>query len=529
MPPSIAEYRVGLYCRLSRDDGDRPESDSIINQGHLLDAYCKAHPELTVIESYTDDGYTGTNFDRPDFQRMIADIEAGRINCVIVKDLSRFGRDYIEVGRYLERWFPTHNVRFIAVNDHVDSNNGPYDMMLPLKNVFNGQYAQDISNKVCGTLHSKQKLGEFIGAFACYGYEKDPADKHKLRIDPVAAAVVRRIFTLFEGGMGKIAIAKLLNQEGVPCPSQYKKQMGAKYHNGRRLEDTTYWTYATVDRILNNPMYAGDMVQGRSVRPAMHAKAKAVPKEDWTVVPNTHEAIIDREQWDRVQALLAKRGRTPDFEQNVGLFAGFLKCGDCGRAMAKTTRTYNGHTYITYGCGSHKRYGASICTPHTIRQEALEAVILDDLNRVISSVRDWAAIAEQASAQAQPSVSHSVDKLTLALERTRRLKKGTYEDYRDGLLSKADYLTYAEDYSAQEASLLRQIEELQKEDSSPLSNPWVERLLALGRLDNLDRQTLADTVKEIKVYEGGRVEITYLFSEDLAPLLESPAADTDAQ
>lgn len=217
---------TALYCRLSREDGDRMESDSIGNQRKLLEAYIENHPELVMAECYADDGYTGTNFQRPAFQRMLRDIENGRIRCVLVKDLSRFGRDYIETGRYLERWLPEHGARFIAVTDNIDSDRGAYDMMMPLKNLFNTQYARDISQKVKSSLHAKQQRGEFIGAFASYGYCKDPQNHNRLVIDPPAAEVVRRIFTLFENGMGKIRIAKQLNEEGIPCPSEYKRLTG---------------------------------------------------------------------------------------------------------------------------------------------------------------------------------------------------------------------------------------------------------------------------------------------------------------
>lgn len=228
-------WRAAVYTRLSRDDGDRPESDSIINQQKLLEQFLSARPDIEAAGFYADDGFTGTNFDRPDFCRMIRDIEEGRINCVLVKDLSRFGRDYIEAGRYLERWFPRHGVRFIAVTDGIDSERG-YDMLLPVKNVFNEQYARDISKKVRSAIQSKQRGGKFIGAFAPYGYRKDPDDHNRLVIDPCAAAVVRRIFTLFEGGMGKQSIARQLNGEGLPCPSEYKRLNGERYRNGQKLD-----------------------------------------------------------------------------------------------------------------------------------------------------------------------------------------------------------------------------------------------------------------------------------------------------
>ncbi|NLD87542.1 MAG: recombinase family protein [Clostridiales bacterium] len=512
---------AGLYMRLSREDGDRPESDSIINQQRILSDYCTRHPEFKVVAEYSDDGYTGTNFDRPGFRRMLADIEAGKLDCVLVKDLSRFGRDYIDMGFYLERRFPSLGVRFIAVNEGIDSENG-YDLLLPMKNVFNSKYAKDISLKVRSAFRAKQTRGEFIGAFASYGYVKNEKDNDKLVIDPPAAQVVRRIFTLFESGMGKVAIAKMLNKEGIPCPSIYKRQMGMKYNNGRRLDETSYWTYATVNRILKNPMYVGDMVQGKSVRPTMHGKAKAVTREEWILVKGTHDAIISREQWERVQSLLEKRGWTPDFEQNISIFAGFLKCGDCGRAMAKTTRTYNGSKYITYNCGSHKRYGVAVCTPHTIHHETLEDIILADLNNVISSVRNLRELAEQVTKKAPKTDNTAMDKLRLSIERIRRLKKGTYEDYKEGIITKADFMAFHAEYEKQEESLKHQLTALEQdaeEKKTNLYSQWVERLLSLGYLERLDRQTLVETVKEIRIFEDRRIEITYLFSGELEALM----------
>lgn len=355
---------AALYERLSREDGDRLESDSIVNQQRMLEDYCARHPGFHVVDHYSDDGFTGTNFRRPAFKRLLEDIETGKVNCVIVKDLSRFGRDYIDMGYYLERYFPARGVRFIAVNDGVDSERGPYDMMLPLKNVFNAQYAKDISEKVRSAFEVKQRRGEFVEAFASYGYLKDPDKRNHLIIDPVAGAVVRRIFEMAASGMGQVRIALSLNEEKVPCPSDYKRLMGEKYTNCKRLESTHYWTYATVHRMLRNEMYPGNMVQHRSVRPTMHGKAKKADPSEWIITKGTHDAIISQELWDTVQAQIAKNARAPDFEQNVGLFAGFLKCADCGRAMVKTQ--WGG--VVRYSCGSYRRYGSSICTKHYIPQ-----------------------------------------------------------------------------------------------------------------------------------------------------------------
>lgn len=474
-----------------------------------MERYVQAHPELRLVHFYQDDGYTGTNFDRPSFRRLEEDIDLGRIDCVLVKDLSRFGRDYIEVGRYLERTFPAKGVRFIAVNDHVDSAQGRYDMLLPMKNLFNTQYAKDISDKVRSSIHTKQQRGEFVGAFPSYGYRKDPSNHNRLLIDPPAAQVVQRIFDLFEQGNGKVKIAKLLNADQVPSPSEYKRILGERYHNGRKMDKTTYWTYSTVHRILQNQMYAGHMEQGRSFRPTMHGKATRLDRSAWTVVPDTHEAIISAAQWERVQALLQKRTRTLCFEQNQSPFAGFLRCGDCGRAMVKSKR--GGGIY--YSCGSYKRYGPTVCSKHSIPHAVLEHIVLNDLNQVISTVQDLKTLADPAKLQTKQNPQAARDRLEHGLERLHRLKKASYEDYQDGLLDREDFLRYKHDYDRQETEIAAQLSQIkEQEKTAALPHPWVEALLQHGKLTALDRVTVAETVKEILIFEDGRIDITYTFS-----------------
>lgn len=517
-------WRAALYARLSREDGDRPESDSIANQKKILEGFLAQQSDMCFADFYVDDGYTGTNFDRPGFRRLTEDIEKGKVNCVVVKDLSRFGRDYIDVGRYLERWFPQRGVRFVAIGDNIDSQRGPYDMLLPVKNVINEQYARDISQKVRSSFQIKQQRGEFIGAFAGYGYRKDPEDHNRLLVDPPAAEVVRRIFDLFEQGNGKIKIAKTLNAEGVPCPSEYKRLSGEKYHNGRKLAGTTYWTYTTVHRILNNQMYTGSMVQGKAPRRSMHGRAKLLERERWSIVEDTHEAIISPEQWARVQSLLQRDTRTLNFEQNLSPFAGFLRCGDCGRAMSKTNRA--GGVY--YCCGSYKRYGPTVCSCHGISHRVLEEVLLEDLNRIIGKIGDLAQLAREAEPEAKfPDRKGERERLRGGLERIYRLKKGAYEDYREGLLSKEDFLRYQEDYQKQEALLTSRLEQMEHREEKAPDRPWVTQLLKRGKLTTLDRATVAESVKQIRIFEGGRVEITYTFSDDLGALEEEEQNNTN--
>ena len=381
-------FYVAAYIRLSKEDGDKEESDSVGNQRKLITRYLNGKDEFILHDCYIDDGFSGTNFNRPSFQRMISDIEAGVIDCVIVKDLSRFGRDYIDTGKYLERYFPDHDVRFISITDNIDSAKQSYDMLLPIKNIFNEQYARDISKKVYASMNMKQKAGDFIGAFPSYGYKKSPVNKNKLLIDEYAADIVREIFSLYIQGVGKLSIAKRLNAKNIPCPSEYKRLNGENYKNPRRLKNASYWTYSTIHTILQNEMYIGNMVQGTRHQ-RLRGKQRALDRKDWIIVENTHDPIIDLETWEKTQRLLAIQHRDLDLETNKSIFAGFLKCGDCGRSMMKNywRRVDGSYSYAFY-CGTYKRNGKQYCTPHALPMRVLEKIVLDDLNILLQEVSD---------------------------------------------------------------------------------------------------------------------------------------------
>lgn len=522
-------FNVAIYIRLSREDGDKEESDSVGNQRKLLTEYVAKKDDFILYDVYVDDGYSGTNFNRPSFQRMIADIEDGKVNCVVVKDLSRFGRDYIDTGRYLERYFPELRVRFISVTDSIDSMKQAYDMLLPIKNIFNEQYARDISKKIQATVKSKQKAGEFIGAFTSYGYKKSPVDKNKLVIDDYAADVVRRIFFLYIQGYGKQRIAKLLNSEGILCPAEYKKVNGENYKNCNRLESTTYWSYSTINSILHREMYVGNMVQGTKHQ-RMRSKQKKMPKEEWIIVENTHEPIIDKATWEKAQSLLQKRTRELDLETNKNIFAGFVKCGDCGRAMAKNMwrRADGSKTYSLY-CGTYKRNGKQYCTPHTLPMAILEDIVLGDLKVIARSVDNLKELVQSQSftaSKVKRIADTELSKIKAELERVKRLKKSIYEDYREELISKEEFLSYREDYLKKEELYSKQIEALEEKKKDNVTEdvfetPWLKRLLELKDIEALDRDIVVEMISEIKVYENRKIKITYNFGNELEHLFSS--------
>lgn len=482
------------YVRLSNEDGDKYESNSIVSQKNIIEQFVSQREDIEIVASFVDDGYTGTNFDRPDVKKMFKAIEEGKINTVIVKDLSRFGRNYIDVGMYLERYFPMYNVRFIAVNDGYDSNctNDNDSLMMPLKNLFNAHYSKDISTKVKSAFKAKQTKGEFVGAFASYGYKK-AENKNKLIIDPEAAIVVKRIFSMYNAGYGKISIAKKLNEEGIPCPSEYKKMKGENYRNAKRYNTTNYWTYATIHRMLSNPMYIGSMCQGRSIRRTVRGKATAVDKENWIMVENTHEAIIDKATWEATQELLKKRGRQMDFESQIGLFSGYIICGDCHRKFSKIRR--GDKTY--YVCGSYKRYSKTICSNHEVKEEFLETLILEKLNEEITKL-DSFDIPEEKSNKLKADITP----YKIRLEKLYTLKKEIYEDYKAGILEKEEYLAYKQDYNKEEELLKGQMNTLTEQaENNQEKNDWIESLKKYRRLTKLDRKTLACVLDSITVYE----------------------------
>lgn len=510
------EWKIAIYLRLSKEDGDKDESDSISSQRTLINNYIKSNmSDYEIIGEFIDDGYTGTNFKRPNFQKMIGLVDDEKINCIIVKDLSRFGRDYIGVGEYIEKYFPLREVRFIAINDGFDTyhSNSNDDFIMPIKNIFNAQYSKDISKKVKSSFRSLQSEGKFVGAFASYGYKKDETDRHKLIIDEPAAIIVRRIFELYNSGVGKISIARTLNDENIPCPSEYKRLNGLNYTNGQRMELTKYWTYSTIHNILRNQMYIGNMVQNKCVRRIVRGKAKKNDAENWIVVENTHEPIISKGVWNIAQSLLTKNTRQLKFDQNVGLFAGYVFCGNCGRAMSKITNHYKTKTATTYICGSYKRYGGGTCKRNAVKIELLEQLVMDKLNEQIDKAGEIEYAAKKETRQ-----TVSAKRLKLMIEKNVRMKRSLYEDYKEGILSKDEYLQYKSDYQKEEGLLRGQLSiiEQQNDKKHKEMSEWVKILLKHRKITTLDRETLGEVLDKIIVTDkNGELEIEIFFQFEL--------------
>ncbi len=516
-------FLAGIYIRLSREDGDKAESDSIVNQRDLLTRFVNNNSDIILFNEYIDDGWSGTNFERPAFIQMRRDIEDGKINCVIVKDLSRLGRDYLETGTYIEKYFPNHNVRFIAINDNIDSEkNMDFDIIMPVKNIFNEQYARDISKKVKSSIATRQKKGDFIGAFASYGYKKDPLNKHRLLIDDYAAGIIRRIFEMFVEGKGKIAIAKILNEEGILPPTEYKRLTNLNYQNGNKMATTTYWTYSTIHKILKNELYIGNMVQGKDNKSRYRrSRSTSVNQSQWIKVPGTHTPIISQEIWDKAQALLKVRTRQIDFKENVSIFAGFLKCKDCGRAMVKT---YD-HDNIYYVCGSYRRYGIHVCSHHRINHTIIEKIVLDDLNSIVEKIENLHSMIEEIQNENQLTDKNNkesnVERIKIEIEKINTNKKTLYHDLKEGLIDKNEYLQYKKEYNdkivflEQQVSSYQQEGKAKKEKFSPFDLPKIQQLLKYRKIKNLTRNMVVEMIDHIEIGENKNIDIFYTFENDL--------------
>ena len=394
-------FLAAMYLRLSRDDnatkgssitkgenvakrgntagitGVKSESNSITSQRELIRAYIQRQPDIELYDIYVDDGFSGSNFERPEFKRMMDDVEAGRVNCIIVKDLSRFGRDYIESGRYIQRIFPALGVRFIALTDHFDSlcaDVGESGIVLPVKNFINDSYCRDISMKVKSQLAVKRKAGEYLAAFAVYGYRKSAEDKNRLTIDDYAAEIVRRIFEWKISGMAMAAIAEKLNALHVLSPREYKKSLGLNYRGGFSGGGEAKWSSSAVKRILTNEVYVGHLLQGKTEKINYKIKKNVEkPKEEWIRVENTHEPIISTSDFEIVQNLLRADGRISPEKGEVSPFMGLLFCGDCGEQMVRRTSRYRDSCKIYYICSTKNR--GEGCSRHSIEESRLAELV----------------------------------------------------------------------------------------------------------------------------------------------------------
>ena len=479
-------YTAALYMRLSKDDDGAAESASIITQRKMLRSYAAEHGYV-VFDEYVDDGWSGTNFDRPDFKRMIADIEAKKVNMVITKDLSRLGRDYITAGQYTEIYFPSKGVRYIAIHDGYDSDS-PYSDIAPFKNVINEMYARDTSKKIRSAFATKMRDGAYIAAFAPYGYQKDPADKNHLVVDRQSGQVVKRIFRMAAEGAPPAEIARSLNERGIPPPAVYR----CMTHDG--LDVNAYskrqeWTSATIAKMLRNVVYLGHIAQGKTTKVSFKSQLTVRnPREQWIVVENTHEALVDQETFD-----LARRRTMARTCEKKGtfynLFSGIAKCADCGRNMSATgTRKKGSPANLT--CGGYKLYGAEECSNHFIDYNVLYEIVQASLREQLAISREeCTAILEnaqkkQAASAGRQERSKEISSIKKRLRELEGILAKLYEDNGVGRLSDSRMNKLLSKYEQEAETLEQRMAALQNENAAP--EPSFQE--AREKLDKLLRQ-----------------------------------------
>lgn len=532
-------FKVAIYLRLSKEDDDlscssgaKSESNSISNQRKLIYDFMKSHPELELYDEYKDDGKSGSNFDRAEFQRMMKDIEAGKVNCVVVKDQSRFGRDYIDVGKYKEKIFPKLGVRFITINEGYDSLSATSsdDLAFTINSFVYDFYIRDISTKIRTNLTAKKQNGEYAGAFVAYGYVKDSNDKSKLVVDQFAADVVRDIFRWKIEGLSPQNIAVRLNELGIPSPAEYKKLSGSNYKTSFQTSSKAVWSHVSVRRILKNEIYLGVMIQGKRTTPNYKTKTVVTKAEsEWLRVEGTHEAIISVRDFELVQELLRDDTHCRAGDVTVPVYAGRIYCGDCGAAAVRKTVSYAGRRYVYYVCNANK-HDKTVCSRHSIREDILGQVIyqtvrhqIDLLLDVDKALRQFENLSWEKHKLKQLDASIEIQEEVVRKNNTLRL--GIYEDLRAGLLDRSEYESLKKELAERINEATAAIEKLNKEkreilDGVSKQQSWVEQFRQYENVTELTRPMVIHLIERINIFEDSHMEIVFRHRNQIEEILQ---------
>lgn len=536
--PGRNAYRADAYVRLSVEDSGKGTSDSIENQRALVLDYIKNQPDMELHALYCDNGETGVNFDRPGFEKLLEDLKNGSADCIVVKDLSRFGRNYIETGNYLEQVFPFLGVRFVAVTDHFDTlfaEPGGDGYTVPLKNLINHIYAKDISQKSGSALIAKQKNGEFLGTYAAYGYQKDPENKAAIMVDPETAPIVQDIFQWRSQGLSLAGIVRRLTELEIPSPSRYRYEKGI-------VKDKRYaasaWGVRTIKIMLENQVYLGHMVQGR-VRESLFAgqKKKTLPKEEWTVVRNTHEAIIDSDLFDRVQKITCeaaeaykeKQRRFEQVPETENLLKGRIYCGDCGKPLVRykymrinKQKEPKFHVWHSFRCSHHAVFPDQCSFTGIQEKDVVKAVFItlqaqiscaSDPYKMISDLQRVSDLQERR--EANTHVQKNGDKRSCLNQRLSKIlnyKKGLFESYYAGIMEESEYFRLWESYDREAETLKQQIRTLS--DEEPPKSKRITVFEDFSGHSALTREMVLALVDRITVSTDGEVMIALKYRDE---------------
>jgi site-specific DNA recombinase len=533
-------FKTGLYVRLSIEDvRDRKDSDSIENQTYLLKQFVEERPFLQIYSIYTDNGEKGTNFDRPEFNRLMDDVKAGRVNCIVVKDLSRFGRDYLETGNYLEKIFPFLGVRFISINDNYDSfnpENSNEGLIISLKNLLNDVYTKDISKKIISTFRERQSKGEFLGAHVPYGYSRPDDGTYKLVVDEEAALVIRQIYQWKVEGLSDTAIARRLNDMGIPSPSKYKYLKGewknARYNNN-------IWQRQAIKAITENEVYLGHKIYGKIQASLYEGKRKSrVPRDEWTIIENDHEPIIDQETFDIVHAtrlevykeFTERLEQNKHFENTENIFKDIAICGDCKCKLVRRRRIKNDELYYYFSCTTYETNSGYKCTrKHIVETDMIKAVYAAIRSQIdmVASVDD---ILRKVNSDAsyenrKDNLANEIRKVKAQIERLTSLRSSLYDDYIEQLLTEQEYLYAKIKYEKDEVALKDRLNELllqQKKYDQTYSyeNQWLSSFRAFRDEKELTKEMVAALIETVELYADRSIQINFKFKDEYEELLD---------
>ena len=511
------DYHVALYIRLSKEDESEGPSESVTNQKSLLNEFVQQH-RLSVYDTYIDDGWSGTSFNRPAFQRMIGDIETKKVNMVITKDLSRLGRDYIMTGHYMERYFPEKRVRYISLLDGIDTGiESTANDITPFRAIMNDMYAKDISKKIKSVKHDKQQKGQFIGGKPVYGYKMHPTEKNKIVIDEAVAPIVRRIFAMALTGMSCRRIAMVLNEEGIPTPATY-----CGWQRRQKGPYSGLWSSERISDMLKNETYIGNMVQGKSVK-ISYKSQKCIKQEQskWIVVENTHEPLVDKETFHKVRQLLNSRKYTRSRKYDF-LLKGLIFCHECGYPLAVINRkTTTGEDRLFFVCRTYQRFTkAGVCTCHCIKEQVVTDAVIEKVREICQAYlhphrlqtiaketiqTDKKELKQEYAIQA---VHNKISSLTNNLDKM-------YMDRLTGLLAEADFERIYQWVKMERSSLEEKLKELEAQKESPVSTENRARELVQQFLDSAytSRELLVSLIERVELTEDKQIIIKFRFRE----------------
>lgn len=533
-------YRAGLYARISVETERKREADTIGNQLQLLKDYVSEHSDLTVFDIYSDDDISGTDFIRPEFSRMMNDLRDGKIDCIIVKDLSRLGRNYLESGEYIEMVFPFFMCRFISVTDRFDTKYQQADISVQLKNMANEMYAKDISRKICSTMRTIQDQGKFAGSRAPYGYRLDPEDKHHLIIDEETAPIVKQLFELLAEGNTVHFVATTMNANGIPSPGRllYERGIASTDHF-----KNSKWYMQTVRRILQDEIYLGWMVSGK-FRSTYHSTGKKgsqpVPREEWIVTKGTHEPIVTEELFNKVQEYFVRmkeeHGQTAVYNsksKKASIFKGHLRCGECGQAMFLRNKHSHGKVTAWYYCALHENYNSSYCVKKAVKKQDVEDIALKLIRTQIKLFTDARemiiALNKKESSKTKYRIySDQIRNVKKQIEKYMSLKASLYEDFANGVLSQSDYISMGQEYAQKADELRIFLAELEKEaqkysQTYAMNGSWAQIIEQYQNAETLTEEMIDAFIDEMILYNNGHVEVKFRFKDELDEVIHLAA------